>query len=60
MRSARSIWWQAAENPRHPGRCFADAVGSDTRTMPGGQVLVRAEFNMIDQSRRKPHSESPQ
>ena len=29
-----------AENLRHLGRCFADAVGSVTRTVPGGQVWL--------------------
>jgi hypothetical protein len=31
-----------ADNLRRLGRCFADAVGSVTRTVPGGQALVGA------------------
>jgi hypothetical protein len=31
-----------AENLRHLGRCLPDAVGPVTRTVSGGQVLVRA------------------
>ena len=31
-----------AENLRHLGRYLGDVVGSVTRTVPGGQVWVRA------------------